>query len=154
MRTRALLVVTLLLGLAGTAAAQRQKRISSAIPAWADSALTKAGVYARYDLTSDLNPDVREGDFNGDGLLDLAVAIVRPAARRRGLAIVHRLADSVHIVGAGQPLGNGKDGLPDIDHWSVQRLGSHRDALFVDGWGRTSGWILWDGQKYVWLADP
>ncbi len=153
MTTRAVLVIAMMLGAGATAGAQGPSRVASGIRAWADSALMEAGVQGRYDLTSELNPDLRWGDFDGDGLLDIALAIVEPGGRRRGLLIIHRLDRSVHIVGAGRPLGNGKDELPVLAAWGVERLHSHRDALRVDGSGDVHGWIIWNGRAYVWVQD-
>jgi hypothetical protein len=153
MTTRALLVLAIMLGAGAMAGAQSPSRVASGIPPWADSALVKAGVQGRYALTSGLNPDLRWGDFDGDGLLDVALAIVEPEGRRRGLVVIHRLDRSVHVVGAGQPLGNGKDELPALATWGVERLPSHRDALRVDGSGDVHGWIIWNGRAYVWVQD-
>ena len=83
---------------------------SRGIPIWADSALRKAGVPGRYNWSSGVNPEMQLADFDGDGFLDLAVAIVPAGNRLRGLALVHRLDRSVHIVGAGEPLGVGAGG--------------------------------------------
>jgi len=147
------LAITLTLWLtAATAGAQSLARVASGIPAWADSAFANAGLGTRYALTSGVNPDVRWGDFDGDGFLDVALGIV-DGSRRRGIAFIHRIDRSVHIVGAGQPVGNGRDELPVVADWGVQRLRSHRDAIRVDGSGDWKGWIVWNGQSYVWVQD-
>lgn len=123
------------------------------IPTWADSALRKAGVPGRYNLTSTLSPDVGWGDFDGDGFLDVAVGIVPAGNRLRGLAIVHRVDRGVHIVGAGHPVGNGKNELPPSTGWAVEQRWPYRDVLRVDGWGTMRGWIAWNGLEYVWVQD-
>jgi hypothetical protein len=122
---------------------------SSGIPRWADSALRTAG----YNLASTMSPAVGWGDFDGDGFLDVAVGIVPAGNRQRGLAIVHRIDRSVHIVGAGQPFSNGKNELPASAGWGVEERWPQRDALRVDGWGTLHGWIAWNGQTYVWVQD-
>ncbi len=122
---------------------------ASGIPMWADSALRTAG----YNLTSALSSEMGWGDFDGDGFLDVALGIVPAGNRQRGLAIMHTLDRSVHIVGAGQPVGNGKNELPASAAWGVERRWPYRDALRVDGWGTLHGWIAWNGQSYVWVQD-
>jgi hypothetical protein len=126
---------------------------ASGIPFWADSALRKAGVPGQYNLSSTINPEMQSGDFDGDGFLDFAVQIVPAGNRLRGLAIVHRIDRSVHIVGAGQPLGNGKNELPPSAGWAVESRWPYRDVVRVEGWGTTHGWIAWNGESYVWVQD-
>jgi hypothetical protein len=126
---------------------------ASGIPLWADSALRKASVPGQYNLSSTINPAMQSGDFDGDGFLDVAVQIVPAGNRLRGLAIVHRIDCSVHIVGAGKPLGNGKNELPPSADWAVENRWPYRDVVRVDGWGTTHGWIAWNGESYVWVQD-
>jgi len=45
------------------------------LPFWADSALVVSGLGQRFILSSQLNPIYEFGDFDGDGLRDLAVQI-------------------------------------------------------------------------------
>ena len=67
--------------------------------------------------------------------------------------------NSVHIVGAGRPVGNGKDEVSCPGGWGVQPAQhSHRDGtfspdlLYVDtGWDR-GGWLVWNGTTYIWVA--
>src|SRR5207247_584555 len=70
-------------------------------------------------MSSELNTIHEFGDFDGDGLLDLAVQIKDTGGLRHGIAIVHRIDRSVHVVGAGQPIGNGKDQLNWRASWGV-----------------------------------
>ena len=124
-------------------------RLNSPLPLWADSALAKAGFWSGYDFSSRTSSEVEFGDLDGDGLRDVAIAVVDKGGRRRGLAIVHQIDRSVHIVGAGQPLGNGRD---QFSEWGLGRLIGHRAGVRVLDWHET-GWIVWNGQSYVWLAD-
>jgi len=90
--------------------------------------------------------------LDGDGLWDLAVSIVDRGGRRRGIAIVHQIDRSVHVVGAGQPVGNGPDQLPSTAGWNVEELLSNRSGVHVVGW-HTSAWIVWNGRTYVWVPE-
>ena len=78
---------------------------------------------------------------------------------RCGIAILHRIDRSVHIVGAGRPVGNGKDEVSCRVGWGVQPAQhSHRDGTsspdllyVVAGWDQ-GGWLVWNGTTYVWVA--
>ncbi len=132
--------------------AQWLARFNSPLPSWADSALVQAGFWGRYDLSSRTNPQVAAADLDGDGLWDVAFSIVNRGGRRRGIAIVHQIDRSVHIVGAGEPIGNGRDELPRTAGWSVGALLSHRAGVHVVGW-HTSAWLVWNGARYVWVQE-
>ena len=78
---------------------------------------------------------------------------------RCGIAILHRIDRSVHIVGAGRPVGNGKDEVPCRVGWGVQPAHySHRDGtsspdlLYVVAEWDQGGWLVWNGTTYVWVA--
>jgi len=140
--------------------AQLARRTFGGIPRWADSALVTAGVGRRFVVSSELNTIYEFGDFDGDGLLDVAVQIKDPGGLRYGIAIVHRSDRSVHVVGAGQPIGNGKDQLSWRASWGVDaprdvrghaRFG--RDLLYISEAGAPSGWVIWDGRAYVWIES-
>ena len=129
--------------------AQTTSCLNSPLPLWADSGLVKAGFWAAYDFSSRTSPQVEFGDLDGDGLWDVAIAVVDNSGRRGGLAIIHQVDRSVHIVGAGQLLGNGRD---QFSEWGLGRLIGHRAGVRVVDWHET-GWIVWNGQTYVWVPD-
>src|SRR3954465_8907917 len=94
-------VVFFALGLqASPASAQLSSTTFGGIPLWADSALHRVGLNQRFAVPSTLNPLLVFGDFDRDGLVDVAVEV---KATGCGIAIVHRIDRSVHIVGAGTP---------------------------------------------------
>jgi hypothetical protein len=128
------------------------------LPRWARETLYNTDFQQRYDFFYDLNPYYQRGDFDGDGRLDLAIQIVTKSTRKRGIAIIHYADRSVHVLGAGQPLGNGGDDFSWLGVWRVespehlrQRLGPTREALYVAKLESASGWIVWDGRQYMWI---
>jgi hypothetical protein len=139
------------------AAAQISRTTFAGLPRWADNALIAAGLGRQFTLASQLNPTYDFGDFDGDGFFDVAVGIKDAGGLRYGIAIVHRIDRSVHVVGAGQPVGNGRDQLSRTASWGVSspRHGRHlafgRDVLYVSQPGAHDGWLAWDGRAYVWI---
>src|SRR2546428_1052907 len=120
MTLKALLPIALLVS-AAPAPARAQPRAGTfgGLPFWGDSALVVSGLGQRFMLSSELNTIYEFGDFDRDGLLDVAVEIEDTGGLRYGIAIVHRIDRSVHVVGAGQPIGNGKDQLNWRASWGV-----------------------------------
>jgi len=89
MVTRALLAAAFLFSGSRALSAQSLSRLSSPLPLWADSALVQAGFWGSYDLSSHVSPEIAFGDLDGDGLWDVAAAVVDKGGRRRGFVIVH-----------------------------------------------------------------
>src|SRR2546429_9038288 len=108
MTLKALLPIALLVTVA-PASAQLSRRTFGGLPFWADSALVASGLGQRFILSSELNTIYEFGDFDRDGLLDVAVEIKDTGGRRYGIALVHRIERSGHVVGAGQTIGHGED---------------------------------------------
>lgn len=131
---------------------QSLSRLNSPLPLWADSALLKSGFWQRYDLASRVGPEVAFADLDGDGLWDVAVGVMDKGGHRRGIAIIHQIDRSVRILGAGQPLGNGRDQLPSPVSWGVGRLLAHRSGIWLEAW-HLSGWLVWNGSSYSWVED-
>src|SRR3989441_9122350 len=125
MTVKAVLPIALLITVApAPASAQLSRRTFGGLPFWADSALVVSGLGQRFMLSSELNTIYEFGDFDRDGLLDVAVEIEDTGGLRYGIAIVHRIDRSVHVVGAGQPIGNGKDQL----NWRASWALTHPDT--------------------------
>jgi len=70
-------------------------------------ALTNGSLGKEYDLSFRINPSYLEGDFNGDGKIDIAVLVKERSTRKLGIAIVHSPTGKVTILGAGIGIGNG-----------------------------------------------
>src|SRR5438128_18938 len=123
MKPLTLLVVSAMVCSAGPLPAQATA--SGSLPPWVDVALSESGFWQRYDLTSRVSPEIEYGDLDDDGLWDAAIGIVDNGGRRRGIAVVHQIDRSVDIIGAGQPVGNGSDELPNSAGWSIAKLLDH-----------------------------
>src|SRR5258705_9956561 len=71
------------------------------VPDIVKSALTKGSTGKGYDLSLRMNPSYLEGDFNGDGKMDVAVFVKERSTGKLGIAIVHGTTKKVTVLGAG-----------------------------------------------------
>jgi hypothetical protein len=133
------------------------------VPDSVKKALTKGSTGKEYDLSFRMNPSYLEGDFNGDGKMDVAVLVKERTTGKSGIAIVHGTTGKITILGAGIAIGNGGDNFEWMDSWqvyskaraahvanetSVPRL--RGDALLVEKSEAASALIYWNGKRYLW----
>src|SRR5262249_28582304 len=107
------------------------------------------------------------GDFNGDGVNDIAVLITRREDGNRGIAILHAGASQPIILGAGQAV---RDGIVGDFYWpgawSVypkSPVGQNAwddpppklrgDALLIIKPEAASSILYWDGVAYRWYQQ-
>jgi hypothetical protein len=133
------------------------------VPDAVKKALTNGSLAKRYDLSFRVNPSYLEGDFNGDGKMDVAVLVKERSTGKLGIAIVHGTTEKVTILGAGIGIGNGGDDFAWMDSWQVysKTRAAHAtgetavphlraDALLVEKSEAASALIYWNGKRYVW----
>jgi hypothetical protein len=133
------------------------------VPDEVKKALTNGSPGKEYDLSHRINLSYLEGDFNGDGKMDVAVLVKERSTGKLGIAIIHSPPGKVTILGAGIGIGNGGDDFQWMDSWqvysktraahasgetSVPRL--RGDALLVEKSEAASALIYWNGKRYVW----
>ena len=125
---------------------------------WFDAS---AGLKSRYDIACYLNPFYHRANFDGRGQLDLAVLVVERTTGKRGILFVHRPGLAHFILGAGTEFGSGGDDFEWMDVWSVDKApreesgkpeaGIVAEVLDLVKSESASGWVGFDGQKYVWV---
>ena len=133
------------------------------VPDTVKKALTKGSRGKKYDLSFRMNPSYVEGDFNGDGKIDVAVLVKERSTGKIGIAIVHNATGKVTILGAGIGIGNGGDDFEWMDSWQVysKTRAAHAigetsvphlrgDALLVAKSEAANALIYWNGKRYVW----
>lgn len=133
------------------------------VPDAVKTALTNGSLGKNYDLSFLMNPFYLEGDFNGDGKIDVAVLVKQRSTGKLGIAIVHGTTGKVTILGAGVAIGNGGDDFQWMDSWQVysKARAAHAasetslphlrsDALLVEKSEAASALIYWNGKRYVW----
>jgi hypothetical protein len=64
-------------------------------------ALTNGSAGKEYDLSFRMKPSYLEGDFNGDGKMDVAVLVKERSTGKLGIAIVDGTTEKVTLLGAG-----------------------------------------------------
>jgi hypothetical protein len=138
------------------------------IPIWAKPVLTGPEFTKDYFLSTRLNPFQLQGDFNGDGVIDIAVLTTRRSTGAQGIAVLHAGASQATIIGAGHAVGNGGDDFSWMGAWSVYTKGPvHQsvyegqgpppqlrgDAFLVEKLESASGIVYWDGTAYRWYQQ-
>jgi hypothetical protein len=122
------------------------------------------GAFAKdYDISSRVNPSFLDGDFDGDGRMDVAALVKQRSTGKVGVAIVHGGNNKVTILGAGTSIGNGGDDFEWMDSWEIYSKDRavkgtnfpklHGDALLVSKSEAASALIYWNGKRYVWLQQ-
>ena len=120
-----------------------------------------------YKINRDLNPFYLRGDFDGDGKIDYALAVIESKTNKKGILIYHPGTTKYFLAGAGKSIPNGHgDDYPWMDAWEVsdeknveqgitdmkppRLLG---EAILVQKLESASGLIYWDGQEYKWYQQ-
>jgi hypothetical protein len=156
--------ILLLTAMAGPAMAQEPSWAQAqSIPRWAAPAFESPAFGKDYALSVRLNPFLLQGDFDGDGRLDVAVLVERRRSGADGIAILHAASKQPIVLGAGRSFGNGGDDWSWMDAWSVvprsspEREGegatdphAKGDALRVEKLESAGALVYWDGARLRW----
>jgi hypothetical protein len=143
-----------------------QYLIMHKMPEWFSDVFIKKGLLNEYFLSEYVNPFYFEEDFNNDGNLDIAVAIIDIKTLKKGILIVHGKTSDCFILGAAIKFGRGRDDFKWLDVWQVYRknviksggevpsiISLQSVALWVENSDSFSAIIYWDGKKYVWFQQ-
>lgn len=137
------------------------------LPTWTMPVLRGSQFTKDYLLSTRLNPFLLHGDFNGDGVIDIAVLVTRRRDKSQGIAVLHAGASQPIILGAGHAIGNGGNDFSWMGAWTVYPKGPvgksvyedgpppqvRGDFLFVEKLESASGIIYWDGSAYRWYQQ-
>lgn len=118
-------------------------------PSWAYDQIKGTNFERMYDLRYASNPFLLNGDFDGDGQIDVAVAVeFRHSKRRIGVIIVHRSGGVYFVHGGGNwelyPKGNVGQGVDEEE--PPKLLG---DALLFVKPEATGSLTYWNGKEYT-----
>ena len=127
------------------------------LPRWAAPMLHDSGFHDRYELFLGLNPYFLTARLDGDDSMDVAIQILERATRKRGLVIIHWRDRSLHVLGAGNRLGNGGDDFQWLWVWRVAPPAEvdapalrGREALYLEKPEAAGGYVYWNGATYLW----
>lgn len=136
------------------------------LPDWILKTADNQGANKQFDLNFSLNPFYQNGDFNGDGQLDVALFVQERDSANTGIMIVSKLGKLI-ILGAGRNFGNGGTDFEWLTNWyavpkfhQIQRGDSREippkligDGLFLEALGRASAIVYWNGSEYAWYQQ-
>ena len=103
---------------------QSEGFIMERLPKWISRADIFNGLIIKknYQVENRLNPFYLEEDFNGDGILDIALPIKEISSKKLGFVIIHGGKNEQFIVGAGTLIKNALgDDQSYIDVWKLNR---------------------------------
>lgn len=116
-----------------------------------------------------LNPQYLTADFNGDGHIDTAFAVV--INNKKGIRIKHGNTNQEFIIGAGNEFGNGGDDFDWVKNWNLVAdsmtyevtfmnegdIDGSRDirldypAFYIGTEEEGGATVAWKEGKYVWI---
>jgi hypothetical protein len=79
----------------------------------------KLNLHSEYFISTYIQPYYLESDFNGDSLIDAAVAVEQKETQKKGIIIIHRSTGKYFVFGAGTKFGNGGDNYDWMDVWNL-----------------------------------
>jgi hypothetical protein len=136
------------------------------LPEWSRQTVAEAEKGRHLVLSNRLNPFYLQGDFDGDGRLDLAALVESAKDRKAGILVLLRGRSDPIILGAGKPLGDHGDDFSWMDVWSVHPKGPvgrgagepaaprlRGDALRVEKSESASAILYWNGKAFGWYQQ-
>ena len=167
-RSTLLIVVFSLLGMSAQATVIGQPRQAGCdletrlgLSEWFREWFESKGPRDQYEIGCYLNPFYLRGNFDARGQLDLAVLVTERSSGKRGILVVHRPGLAHFVLGAGTEIGSGGDDFDWLNVWHVDaaprsetgqpEAGFVGEVLNLVRLESASGWVGWNGRKYVWV---
>ncbi|MGV7225170.1 MAG: hypothetical protein ACQ9MH_27090 [Nitrospinales bacterium] len=122
-------------------------------------------------VVGNINPFYLQADFDGNGLVDLALIIKDSKTGKQGILIIHSETKNCYQIGGGINFGNGGDNWTWMDVWKIYAHKTAEKTIFssdndiveketvriqntgiqVASSEGTANLITWDGNKYIWI---
>ncbi|MCR8560663.1 hypothetical protein KXD93_23610 [Mucilaginibacter sp. BJC16-A38] len=149
---------------------------ASTLPQWFLTSFKRHHLNDRYEIKSNLKPTFLQGDFNGDGVNDIAALVTEKKTHKGGILLIHGCTDQWFVFGAGTDFGSGSDDFFNwLKKWKLCRekvvyettidkddniTGSRTVKLKRPGINLLMkeeaepspvAVIYWNGKKYIWI---
>jgi hypothetical protein len=94
-----------------------------------------------------------QGDFDGDGKTDRAIAVALARGKDRGVLVLWGSGKAPVLLGAASDFNRFRD--HDFDLWEVRRAKapSRRDAMVWIWSEKASARIVWTGRTFRWIQE-
>ena len=122
------------------------------IPEWARPQWETFARSHTLTFSTRITPVMLQGDFDGDGRIDIALFVENTKNHKQGIVFLHQSGAGPIVVGAGTPLGNGGDDFEWMDSWAVKRRSAklRTDAVLLMRESSASGLVYFEGGHYRW----
>jgi hypothetical protein len=121
-------IAALIVGISTTAAAD-VLTAEWQLPNWSQSSWRALREAQPLELSLRINPFVWQGDFDGDGAMDVAIMVKRIPDTKEGIVVLWRNGAAPTVLGAGTTFGHGDD-FAWVDFWGVEERGSIQDSYY------------------------
>ncbi|ASU35849.1 hypothetical protein [Mucilaginibacter xinganensis] len=146
------------------------------MPQWFLESFKKHHLNDRYEIKPYLKPGFLQADFNGDGVIDIAVPVTENKTHKGGILLIHGNTGEWFVFGAGTNFGNGSDNFLNwLKKWKLYRDKVVYETTFDKDDNITGSRtvklkrpgiellmleniapdpvavICWNGKKYIWI---
>lgn len=126
---------------------------ASPLPTWAVTRWTAFAQAQQVRRVDQIMPSLLLGDFNGDGVPDIAILVEHIGTHKTGIVFLHQGQRTTYLVGAGRTLGNGGDDFRWMGGWRLATRtpkSPRADQLIVERESSASGLIFFARDRYRW----
>ncbi|NQV30707.1 MAG: hypothetical protein HQ508_07460 [Candidatus Marinimicrobia bacterium] len=110
--------------------------------------LVNSDFFTSYDIYRQIDPFVKYGDFNGDGITDFAIQIVNKNSQKRGIIFLHSNDQNQYLIGAGRNFASIGDNFSWLNWWRIDAQTLMSEALLLKHPDFPRSLVYFDGKSY------
>ena len=117
--------------------------------------LVNTDFFESYDIYKQIDPFVKYGDFNGDGVTDIALQIINKNSHKRGILFLHSNDQNQYIIGAGSRFAQIGDNSDWLSWWRIDaqtQMFADSEALLLKHPEFPRSLVYFDGNAYQFLG--